>query len=173
MLRIACVALLSVGALLFQCAAAGQAGERRTPIARSPIGHFDCDKGSGACFLKAAESAVKGPVKFRVEEVWQYNLEDEKWAYVAITDAGENVIVPGGGNRDLTVQVITDATGLVWVKWTENGIPVEKFLYSGTLCNDVAIGPKRKGDLIATCVPGKGHATATYVPDPEIYCVRK
>ena len=178
MQRISCLALLSVGFLLFQCAASGRAEERQKPVPQSPIGYFYCDKQSGACFLKAAKSAMKGPVKFSVQEVWKYNLEERKWTYVAIKTAGDDVIVPGvgqlhAGGGDPNVQAITQTAGLFWVKWSENGMPVAKFLYSGMLCNDVLIGPKRKGDLIATCVPGKDRATATYVPDPEIYCVKK
>lgn len=177
MQRIARLTLLVVGPVLFQCVASAHAGEWPTP-AQNPIGYFHCDQRSGVCFLKAAESAMNGPVKFSVQEVWQYNLEQKKWEYVATQAVGDDVIVPGArrthaGDTDPNVQAVTGATGLFWVKWTENGVPVAKFLYSGMLCNDVAIGPKRKGDLIATCIPGKDQATAAYVPDPGIYCVRK
>ena len=178
MQRTACLALLSAGAFLFPYASSGQAAEQRQPTSQSPVGYFQCDKISSACSLKAARLAMKRPVTFSVQEVWQYHLQEEKWAYLAVPAVDDDVLVTParlvlGANPDPTVQVITATAGLFWVKWTENGVSFKRVLHSGMLCNDVLIGPKRKGDLIATCVPGKDHATAAYVPDPEIYCVKK
>lgn len=178
MQRISCWALLAVSSLLLQCPAFGQVEKRQPAISQRPLGYFSCDKRSNMCFLKAVEIAQNGPIKFNVKEIWKYNMQEEKWTYVLPPLTRDIVIAPTagqvhGGNADFTVQAITDSVGLFWVKWTENDMPVEKFLYSGMLCNDVNIGPKRKGDLIAACVPGKDQATAAYVPDPKIYCVRK
>jgi hypothetical protein len=99
----------------------------------------------------------------------------EKWYWMPFNAAVRRTIYPARSQStsrqtDPVVRLLTDVTGLLWVTWQENGRTVSSFLYSGIVCNDVMIGPSRKGALIATCVPGKDSATAAYVPDPEIFC---
>jgi len=71
---------------------------------------------------------------------------------------------------DTVLFELTRAAGLFWVKWKEDGRTVGRELFSGSiLCNDIDLGKPPEG-MIATCVPLKDHATAMFVPDPQIYC---
>jgi len=162
---------LSLGAQAF-----AESVSPHSPVSRQ-LGYFQRDKG-GTYFLKSNEFNMKEPVRFSVQEIWRYSPEGEEWILMPDPKLGEKLIHPKdrqvyGGDSDQKIFPITNSIGLFWVKWKENGVAMSNFLFSGMLCNDVNIGPQKKGDRVATCIPGKDHAKAAYVPDPKIYCIRK
>ncbi len=142
-----------------------------------PIGYTYCDKKTGMCMLKANLGMMKTPTTFSDFDLCRYEPHDGKWYWMPFSTLVEKTITPVqkqvySADTDPVVRLLTDVKGLLWLTWRENGRAVNSFIYSGMLCNDVMIGPARKGDLIATCIPGKDHAAAAYVPDPAIYCKR-
>jgi hypothetical protein len=138
-------------------------------------GYTFCDKESGMCMLRANLGRLRIPTTFSDFEMCGYEPKDEKWNWMPFNAPVRRTIYPAqrqpsSKRTDPVVRLLTDVTGLLWLTWKENGRTVSSFLYSGTLCDDVMIGPTRKGDRIATCIPGRDSATAAYVPDPEIFC---
>ena len=138
------------------------------------FGYTFCDR-AGMCYLKAHDFDLKRPVRFQVLEMWRYDDRLRRWEMMALNTIEERIVKPKrrkvySADSDSVVRRLTDVTGLLWVKWREDDVPFEDFLYSGMPCNDVHIGPERKGDQVAICVPGKDSAKAAYVPDPRIYC---
>lgn len=140
------------------------------------VGYVYRNPATRMCSLNANLALMKKPVKFRVAELWLYNPEEKKWLKQAFEPVGPKRI--GVVKRtvyshatDPVAAPLTDRIGLFWVKWSEDGRPFAAFVFSGPiLCEDIAIGPMTKGDMVATCVPGTKSATAAYVPDPKIYC---
>ncbi len=138
-------------------------------------GYTFCDKKSGMCMLKANLSMMKTMTTFSDFDLCKYEPKEKKWYWMPFNAVVKKIIAPEqrqmySAETDPVVRLLTDVTGLFWLTWRENGRPVGRFVFSGMLCEDVMIGPERKGDLIATCIPEKDTATAAYVPDPEIYC---
>ena len=141
-------------------------------------GYIYRDKKSGRCFLKANLSLLKRTMRFTVLELWGYAPEERKWKWMPLDAIKERTIAPEqkqvySRTTDPIVQPITDSRGLFWLKWREDDKLFGSLFFSGMLCNDVRIGPERKGDSIATCIPGRESATAAYVPDPTIYCKKR
>ena len=103
-------------------------------------------------------------IRLRVTELWRYDVETHRW-----TREPFKVIDKTGSMLEAD---LTDKVGLYWVKWTENDVAFANMVFSGsTLCNDIALDPLVKGDMIATCIPvTERMAKADYVPDPKIFC---
>jgi hypothetical protein len=130
------------------------------------------------CSLKAHDYGMEKPVTFQVTELWHYDPKADRWNDMALSTVEPKTLAGRKKqiyslDSDPPVRKLTDVKGLMWVKWTEDGNPFEDFIFSGMLCNDVDIGPARKGDRVAVCVPGKDSATAAYIPDPKIYCAHR
>lgn len=127
------------------------------------------------CGLRVHGDDLRRPVTFQVLELWSYESRARKWRFMGLNTIEEVTLSPEPGrghdsSADPIARRLTDLYGLFWVKWLEDGVPHEDFLYSGMLCEDVMIGPVTKGDEVATCVPGEKSASAEYVPDPRVYC---
>jgi hypothetical protein len=111
-----------------------------------------------------------------VTGLWKYDHEHEKWVTVSLTGRIEKTVIPESqknsrGLTDPLVMVLPQEAGLFWIGWKEGNVSHGAFAFSGpVLCNDVSIGPRFKGDKVATCIPFKDHAIAAYVPDPKIHC---
>ena len=147
----------------------------RKQLLLRPRAYTYCDKDPYMWGLRVHRDDLRRPVKFQVRELWQYDPQARKWYFMGLNTIEATTLSPEPGrgrNRvaDPIARRLTDLHGLFWVKWLEDGVPYEDFLYSGMLCEDVMIGPVRKGDEVATCVPGEKSGSAEYVPDPRIYC---
>jgi len=150
----------------------------RKQLLLRPRAYTYCDTSPRMCGLRTHAYDLRRPVTFQVRELWRYDPHERKWRYMGLNTIEETIVspVPSQGRNsgaDPIVRRLTDLYGLFWVKWLEDGVPYEDFLFSGMLCEDVMIGPTRKGDEVATCVPGQNSASAEYVPDPHVYCALK
>lgn len=138
-------------------------------------GYPFCDKQSGKCVLKAHLFKLKVPTTFSDFEMCRYEPKDKKWYWMPFNVPVSKTLYPEqrqlySNQADPVVRSLTDVKGLLWLTWKEDGRTASRFFFSGALCQDVMIGPPRKGDMVATCIPGKDGGTAAYVPDPETYC---
>lgn len=175
-------AILFLSLFLFSVAEFASAEQPSLPEAGEALlgsgqayGYAFCDKKSGMCMLKANLRMMKTTTKFSDFDLCRYEPREKKWHWMPFNAPVEKNIVPehrqvSSLETDPVVRLLTDVKGLFWLSWRENGRTVSSFIHSGMFCNDVMIGPERKGDLIATCIPGKDTATADYVPDPGKYC---
>ena len=161
--------------LVSQAAADLKQLRARKPLLLRPRAYTYCDKDPYMCGLRVHRDDLRRPVKFQVLELWHYEPKARKWYFMGLNTIEETTLSPGPDRghdpvADPMVRHLTDLYGLFWVKWLEDGVPYEDFLYSGMLCEDVMIGPLTKGDEVATCVPGEKAASAEYVPDPRVHC---
>ncbi len=105
------------------------------------------------------------PVKFEVDKLCRYDPESNRWSREEVAPINKVV------GADAVVAELTDSVGLYWVRWKEDGRPFASLAVSGpVLCNDIALAPSSRSDVVATCIPQQHSARAGYVPDPNIYC---
>ena len=105
------------------------------------------------------------PVKFEIDKVCRYDPGSNRWSRQQVAPV-DTVL-----GADVVVVELADSVGLYWVRWKENGRPFASMAVSGpVLCNDIALAPSSRSDVIATCIPLQHSARAAYVPDPNIYC---
>ncbi|HKQ98456.1 MAG TPA: hypothetical protein VJV75_11310 [Candidatus Polarisedimenticolia bacterium] len=147
----------------------------RKPLRLLPRAYTYCDKDPRMCGLRVHRDDLSRPVRFQVRELWHYEPRARKWHFMGLNTIEATTLTPEpvrGHDRsaDPIARRLTDLYGLFWVKWLEDDVPYEDFLYSGMLCEDVMIGPMTKGDEVAACVPGEKSASAEYVPDPRVHC---
>jgi hypothetical protein len=107
--------------------------------------------------------------------LWRYDPTETAWVQVKHKADSPTVIeavtlAMSSPKTDQTLFALPETITLFWLEWSEDDRKSNGFAVSGpVLCNDIAIGEPPKG-MIATCVPFKDHATAMFVPDPEIHC---
>ena len=127
-----------------------------------PLASVERDAKSGRSRLVVAKPQAV-PIKFEVNELWRYDAESSRWIRERFKPVAK---VAGAG----VVAEITDQVGLYWLKWSENGQPIEGQVFSGPVrCNDVMLAPPTRPDLLRACIPSKNSAKADYVPDPRIH----
>jgi hypothetical protein len=132
------------------------------PSDAQPLASVERDATSGRSRLVVAR-AQSVPIKFEVKELWRYDAASREWTRERFKPVAK---VTGAG----VVAEITDKVGLYWLKWTENGRPVEGQVFSGPVrCNDVSLPPPPRPDLLRACIPARNSAEANYVPDPRIH----
>jgi hypothetical protein len=105
------------------------------------------------------------PVRFEIDKLCRYDPESSRW-YRQGVPAVDKVL-----GADVVVVELADSVGLYWLRWKENGRPFASMAVAGpVLCNDIALAPSSRSDVIASCIPLPHSARAAYVPDPNIHC---
>ena len=105
------------------------------------------------------------PVKFEMDKVCRYDSESSRWYRQKVAPVDKML------GADVVVVELADRVGLYWLRWKENGRPFASMAVAGpVLCNDIALAPSSRSDVIASCIPLQHSARAAYVPDPNIYC---
>jgi hypothetical protein len=108
--------------------------------------------------------------------LWRYDPDADRWTKVP--DGSMQYILmgqprsfgPDGGMPVNALLARAAPIGLYWVRFTENGLPRDGFIFRGPVkCNDIEIGEPPAGK-VAACVPFKDSARAQFVPDPCVHC---
>ena len=127
-----------------------------------PLASIERDAASGRSRLVVAKPQA-APIKFEVTELWRYDAEKREWSRERFKPVAK--VTRAGLIAD-----ITDQVGLFWLKWTEDGQPIEGQVFAGPVrCNDLMLAPPSRPDLLKACIPSKNSARADYVPDPRIH----
>ena len=128
--------------------------------------------------LQVNESVLKSvgkEVEFKLHRICKYIPTDKKWVEVEHRQENTSMVKPlapegGAVNSSRTLAELPKTTNLFHLEWFENKTKFNGSALSGPVsCNDVMIGEPPEG-MVAACVPFEDHASAMFVPAPEIHC---